>query len=341
MKTLAICTLFLAQVFSTLPAQSVELKDGHPDIYTVIKGDTLWDISGVFLDKPWLWPEIWHVNPQVRNPHLIYPDDELKLVYIDGKPRIVLSRDEKLSPQMRVLSEGDAIPTIPLDVIGPFLYSPRILSEDELDSAPYILAADSQRLIYGQGSKVYIRGVTDQSRTGYSLFRKGDPYHDPETNELLGIEAIHLGSGKKIRNGDPATMMIHQSVQEIMGGDRALPYEDKLFPPVFMLRPPNHTVNAYLIAVYNGVTQIGVYDVVILNKGERDQIEVGHVLTVMQSGRLVEDEFSATEKDQLVTLPSEIAGQIMVFRTFEKTSLALVMRANRPIHVMDTAVTPE
>ena len=340
MKTLAICSLFLALVFTSLPVQSVELKDGHPDTYVVVKGDTLWDISGVFLDKPWLWPEIWHVNPQVENPHLIYPGDILKLVYIDGKPRIMLSRDEKLSPQMRVLSEGDAIPTIPLDIIRPFLYSPRVLSEAEIDAAPYILAADSQRLIFAQGSKVYIRGMTDQARKGYSLFRKGDPYFDPETNELLGIEAIHLGSGKKIRDGDPATLIINDSVQEVLGGDKALPYDENVFPPVFMLRPPNHTVTAYIISVYNGVTQIGTYDVVILNKGTRDQMEVGHVMTIMQSGRVVEDQYSS-DTDELVRLPSEIAGELMIFRTFEKTSLALVMRATRPIHVMDTAVTPE
>ncbi len=341
MKTLAICSLFLALFFSSAPTHGVELKDGHPDIYIVKKGDTLWDISAVFLDKPWLWPEIWHVNPQVSNPHLIYPGDELKLVYMDGKWQIVRSADDKLSPKIRVLSEGDAIPTIPLDVIRPFLYNPRVLSEEEIDSAPYILAADSQRLIFGQGSKVYLRGVRDQSTTGYSLFRKGDPYIDPESGEVLGIEAIHLGNGKKIRSGDPVTMIINESVREILGGDRALPHEGQVFPPVFMLRPPNHTVNAYIISVYNGVTQIGTYDVIILNKGKRDQMEVGHVLTIMQSGRQIEDPYSTENKGEMVTLPSEIAGELMIFRVFDKTSLALVMRANRPIHVLDTAVTPE
>jgi len=340
MKTLAICSLVLALIFLNAPAQGVELKDGHPDVYIVKKGDTLWDISAVFLDKPWLWPEIWHVNPQVDNPHLIYPGDELKLVYMDGKWQLVRSSDEKLSPQMRVLSEGEAIPTIPLDVIRPFLYSPRVLSEEEIDSAPYILAADSQRLIYGQGSKVYMRGVKDQSISAYSLFKKGDPYIDPESGELLGIEAIHLGSGKKIRSGDPATMIINESVQEVLAGDRALPFEGEVFPPVFMLRPPNHTVNAYLISVYNGVTQIGTYDIVILNKGQRDQMEVGHVLTVMQSGRVIEDSYG-DEKGEMVVLPSEIAGELMIFRVFEKTSLAIIMRANSAIHVVDTAVTRE
>ena len=125
-----------------------------------------------------------------------------------------------------------------------------------------------------------------------------------------------------------------------MAGDRALPFEGEVFPPVFMLRPPNHTVNAYLISVYNGVTQIGTYDIVILNKGERDQMEVGHVLTVMQSGRVVEDSYG-DKKGEMVVLPSEIAGELMIFRIFEKTSLAIIMRANRPIHVMDTAVTPQ
>jgi len=339
MKILAICALILGMLITAIPVQAADLKDGHPDVYIVKKGDTLWDISAVFLDKPWLWPEIWQVNPQVDNPHLIYPGDELHLVYIDGKPRIVRNNDGKLSPKIRVLSEGDAIPTIPLDTIRPFLYTPRILSNEEIDSAPYILAADSQRLIYGQGSKVYFRGVTDTQRTAYSIFRKGEPYIDPETQELLGIEAIHLGGGKKVRAGDPATMIINESVQEILAGDRALPFEDQLFPPVFMLHAPKHDVNAYIISVYNGVTQIGTYDVVILNKGQRNNMEVGHVLTVMQSGRMVSDAYSAT-KDEAVTLPSEIAGELMIFRVFEKTSLALIMRANRPIHVMDTAVTP-
>ena len=340
MKIIAIVTLTIGMFLSALSVQGVELKDGHPEIYIVKKGDTLWDISAMFLDKPWLWPEIWHVNPQVGNPHLIYPGDELKLVYIDGKPRIVRNNDRKLSPQIRVLSEGDAIPTIPLDAIRPFLYTPRILSEEEIDSAPYILAADSQRLIFGQGNRVYFRGVKDQSRTAYSLFRKGDPYYDPETNELLGIEAMHLGSGKKTRGGDPATMMINESVQEVMAGDRALPYEDQIFPPVFMLRAPDRDINAYIISVYNGVTQIGTYDVVVLNKGTREGLDVGHVMTVMQSGRVVEDSFNAANPDEMVTLPSEVAGELMVFRVFEKTSLALIMRANRPIHTMDTAVTP-
>ena len=164
---------------------------------------------------------------------------------------------------------------------------------------------------------------------------------NPVTGELLGIEAIHLGSGTMTRTGDPATMIVTESVQEILSGDRALPFNDKIFPPVFMLRPPKFDVTTHLISVYKGVTQIGTYDVVILNKGERDSLEVGHVLTIMQSGRMIKDPHSTTSKNEMVTLPSEVAGSLMVFRTFEKTSLALVMRANRPIHVMDTAVTPQ
>jgi hypothetical protein len=340
MKNLAIAFLLVGMLFGSFSLQAVELRNGHPDVYIVKKGDTLWDISAVFLDKPWLWPEIWHVNPQVANPHLIYPGDELRLVYMDGKPRIVRSSDLKLSPQIRVLSEGDAIPTIPLDNIRPFLYTPRILSDDEIDAAPYILAADAQRLIFGQGHKVYFRGVTDDDRIAYSLFRKGETYVDPETKEILGYEAMHLGSGKKIRDGDPATMMINESVQEIMAGDRALPYEDQLFPPVFMLRAPDNDITAHIISVYGGVTQIGTYDVVILNKGAREGLDVGHVMTVMQSGRVVDDRFAVDSEVTDVTLPAEAAGDLMVFRVFEKTSLALIMRATRPMHVMDTAVTP-
>ena len=133
MKILAIITLTIAMLISVLSIQAAELRDGHPDIYTVKKGDTLWDISAIFLEKPWLWPEIWHVNPEIDNPHLIYPGDELRLVYMDGKPRIIRSNDEKLSPKIRVLSEGDAIRTIPLDAIRPFLYTPRVVSDEEID----------------------------------------------------------------------------------------------------------------------------------------------------------------------------------------------------------------
>lgn len=340
MKILAIITLTIAMFFSVLSIQAAELRDGHPDIYIVKKGDTLWDISAIFLEKPWLWPEIWHVNPEIDNPHLIFPGDELRLVYMNGKPRIIRSNDEKLSPQIRVLSEGDAIPTIPLDAIRPFLYTPRILSDEEIDGAPYILAADAQRLIFGQGHKVYFRGIEDNDRVAYSLFRKGDPYIDPDTQEVLGIEAIHLGSGKKIRAGDPATMMIDESVQEIMAGDRALPFDDHIFPAVFMLRTPSTDINAYIISVYGGVTQIGTYNVVVLNKGEREGLEVGHVLTVMQSGRTVDDTYATPDSEVPVKLPSEEAGELLVFRTFEKTSLGIIMRATRPMHVMDTAVTP-
>ena len=135
-------------------------------------------------------------------------------------------------------------------------------------------------------------------------------------------------------------MMINESVQEIMAGDRALPYEDQLFPPVFMLRAPDSDITAHIISVYGGVTQIGTYDVVILNKGAREGLDVGHVMTVMQSGRMVDDRFAADETTN-VTLPAEAAGELMVFRVFEKTSLALIMRATRPMHVLDTAVTPQ
>jgi hypothetical protein len=341
MKTLAISSMILMLVFASFQVKGVELRDGHPEIYIVKKGDTLWDISAMFLDKPWLWPEIWHVNPQVNNPHLIYPGDELQLIYVDGKPRIVrATSDQKLSPQMRVLSAGDAIPTIPLDSILPFLNSPRILDQDTLDSAPYILGADSQRLIFGEGNQVYVRGTGNTGLKGYSLFRKGGPYTDPDSGEVLGFEAMHLGTGRMVRSGDPATMMIKDSVREILRGDRALPYDDRQLPPVFMLRAPEHNIEAKIISVYNGVENIGTYDVVILNKGRRENMDVGHVLTVMQAGEVVEDNF-AEDKGEMITLPSEIAGELMIFRTFEKTSLALIMRSNRPIHLFDTAVTPQ
>ncbi len=344
-------------------AQAAELKENHPEFHIVQPGDTLWDISAAFLKDPWLWPEIWHVNEQVDNPHLIYPGDVLALVYVDGQPRIVKSDrlpdgTVKLTPQVRELSRGQAITTIPLDAVLPFLVSARVVSDEELQQAPYVLAGDEGRLANAIDNKVYVRGIMTPEVSKFAFFRRGDVYVDPETGEELGIEAIHLGSGLKVRAGDPSTIRIEKSVAEIMRGDRLWPTHDEQLRPYYFPHAPNKQIDATIISVYDGVAQIGQYDVVVLNKGERDGLEVGHVLSVFQRGIEVADPYAkdnenvnkdgavkkffkslVNAKDQ-VTLPDEEAGTLMVFRTFEKVSLGLVLKAQRPLHVLDKAKTP-
>ncbi len=342
---------------------AAELRNDHPDVYVVKKSDTLWDISAQFLEKPWLWPEIWQVNPQVQNPHLIYPGDVLSLVYIDGEPKIMRKPGVlKLSPKVREISRGDAIPALPLDVIKPFLVGARVVSEEQLDTAPYMITSDGDHLVAGEDVRIYARGVGNaQVQASYALFRKGDPYIDPVTGELLGIEAIHLGEAKVARGGDPVTLDITESVKEVIKGDRLLPVDAQHLQPYFYPHTAKAETNGQIISVYEGVTQIGQYHVVIINRGTREGIEVGHVFSVWKKGELFEDkiakqrredsedysaisEFASTitgnGKDDMVQLPDEEAGEIMVFRTFEKVSLALVMTATRPIHLMDTIRNP-
>ncbi|MCO7226568.1 LysM peptidoglycan-binding domain-containing protein [Pleionea sp. CnH1-48] len=347
--------------------QAAELRKDHPDFYVVKEGDTLWDISALFLQTPWLWPEIWHVNDQVDNPHLIYPGDVIALVYMDGQPRLIKNNTGeirmadgtvKLSPSVRELSRGDAITTIPLDAILPFLVGAQVVAEKDLKNAPYVVAGDEGRIANAEDNRVYVRGITQVEHSKYAFFRRGERYVDPDTKEVLGVEAIHLGGGTKIRNGDPATIRIEKSVSEVMKGDNAWPTNEEQLRPYYFPHAPNENIDATIISVYNGVSQIGQYDVVVLNKGEREGLEVGHVLTVFQRGKEVEDRYARdnenvnkdsgfdrflkviTNEKDMVTLPDEEAGSLMVFRTFDKVSMALILKAQRPLHVLDKAKTP-
>lgn len=348
MKKLVLAAAATAALFLGTIAQSAtaaELRADHPDTYVVQKGDTLWDISGQFLTKPWNWPEIWHVNPQVENPHLIYPGDILKLVYIDGQPYLVKASDGtiKLRPKARVLSEGDAITTIPMDIIRPFLTDELVVDASAFEDAPYVVALEDERILSGGfQDRLYVRGIDADAGASYGIYRQGKEYRDPQTNELLGIEARYLANGKIAKAGDPAKLDIEKSKLDIRKGDVAMPRNEDPMPPVYAPRAPDSEVEAQIISVYGGVSQIGQYHVVTINKGERDGLEDGHVLTVYQRGKKILDEVAEKrgDEDPYVTLPEERAGTMMVFRTYEKVSLALIMDAQRPIHLLDVARNP-
>lgn len=347
-SVVASATLLMGAFVS--PAKAAELRADHPDTYVVKKGDTLWDISGRFLKKPWHWPEIWHVNPEIANPHLIYPGDILKLVYIDGKPYLVKASNGtiKLRPQARVLSEGDAIATIPLDLIRPYLIDQMVVSPETFNTAPYVIAHDDERVLGGgHDDRMYVRGLNTERGAAYGVYRQGDVYRSPGSEEILGVEARYLANGHVMRTGDPSTMDIKKSKLEILEGDIVLPRNEDPLPPVFAPRAPAGDVNANIISVYDGVSQIGQYNIVVLDKGAIDGIEPGHVLSVYRKGKVVEDKIAkqrASESEEeistVVTLPEERAGELMVFRTFDRVSLGLIMTATRPIHIHDIAKNP-
>lgn len=348
-KTLLALVLLAA---GGLAQAQVELRDNHPDRYTVVKGDTLWDISGKFLRKPWKWPELWHANPQVRNPHLIYPGDVLNLVYIDGQPRLVLNRGEsrgtiKLSPNVRRTPMADAIPPIPLEAINSWLLNNRIMDvKDDFKEAPYVLTGAAERVLSGNNDRVYVRGELDEAE-GYDIFRQGREYKDPKTGELLGYNADYVGSGRVIERTerdkelDPATeriatLNLTRSFQEVVAGDRVFESEERSIRSRFMPSAPAHEVDGVILDVPRGISQIGRFDVVTLNLGEQDGMKEGNVLAVYKTGETVRDQVTR----QMVKVPDERAGELMVFRVYERISYALVLRSERNLEVLDKVRNP-
>lgn len=318
------------------------LRDNHPERYVVVEGDTLWDISGRFLRDPWLWPEIWYANPEIDNPHLIYPGDIIKLVYVDGQPRLQVERGRptiKLSPEARETRLDKAIPTIPLDAIRPFLTEPRVTTEEALEAAPYVVQSAGEHLIVGAGDRIYVRAITDNEPSRFAIVRRGETYIDPVTEENLGVEAMYVGDARLQRAGDPATLLVTRSTREALIGDRLLPAVGDAYDANFMPRAPAQPVEGQIIDVVDGVSQIGRFQVVVLNRGEREGMEPGHVLAVYQRGEVVPDQVSEDRND-VVQLPEERAGLVLVFRTFDKVSYALVMRASTNIHLNDIVRNP-
>jgi hypothetical protein len=305
----------------------------------VKKGDTLWDISDLYLRDPWLWPEIWYANPQIANPHLIYPGDIISMVYIDGRPRLMLEKRDrrvKLSPEVKVVPESEAIPALPLDIINSFLTRNRIVTQEEVDRAPYVVAGYEKKLLSGSGDTFYARGQFDETPT-YGLYRVGEPYLDPVTQEILGIRAQDVGSAKVQRVADDiATMLATRSLEEVRIGERLLPHEERPLNSIFYPSAPDSTVEGEIMAVEGGITQVGHLDVVSINRGEREGLEAGNILAIFKRGEEVTD-YIAKEK---INLPNEQAGLLMIFRTFEKMSYGLVIEAERPLAVNDLVKNP-
>ena len=323
-------------------AEDIALNPNHPDTYVVVKGDTLWDISGRFLRDPWLWPEVWQVNPQIANPHLIYPGDVISLVYIDGKPVLRVNRGHptvKLSPTAREERLDRAIPTIPIDAIKQFLTQPLVVGEGELEAAPYVVDSADEHLVTGAGDRIYVRGITDTSAGRYSIFKPGDKLLDPDTDEVLGIQAIFLGEGTVQKFGDPATLFLERTTREVGIGDRVKPIAADEIHASFLPHPVPADTQGRIIAVHDGVSQIGQYQIVVVNRGAREGMEVGHVMRIQQAGADVKDKVTPAPNDTVV-LPNEDAGVLMLFRTFDKVSYGLVMEATRPIHVLDYVTAP-
>jgi LysM domain len=349
----------------------LEIRPDAPDRYTVRKGDTLWGISGKFFKEPWRWPEIWRLNKdEIRNPHLIYPGDVVVFDRASGRLTI-----QRLEPRVREEKlAGEAIPSIPPRLIEPFLTRPLVIENGGLDNAPEIVATELGRYNVGQGGKVYANGISKSGEELWYVYRQGKPIIDPDTDRTLGFEAVNLGIARVVKRGEPSTLVITSGTREITRGDRLV----AVGPSVvfsYVPRKPDRMINARVARIsdsefdtrselygdtsrgedpwaYSVEDKVGTFrreagplQIVILNKGAQDGIELGNVLALYRSVTLSFDKsvgpfYMGKPRPENVTLPEERYGLVFVFRTFQHVSYALVVQGAEPVTPRDFARTP-
>lgn len=340
-STLSLLIAFFV-LFTSMSVQAQQdsiLADNYPQRYTVVEGDTLWDISQKFLQDPWRWPELWQGNPKVENPDLIYPGDVLVLTFLDGKPVLRSLRREtvKLSPAARSSDFLDSIPPIDPRAIQAYINSPLVTDEEELMKAGYIVEGVDKRLLMGKYDQFYARGIDDQSFDQYRMFRPGREFIDPVSKEHLGWEAVHVGDARMLKEGDPSRLSILSTHLDVAIRDRLRPIETKNGLPFFYPKPPsNKDIRGKILEMPHRSTEVGPLTVVALNLGERENVEPGDVFRILSQSDLRKDPVTK----ETYRLPEEKIGLLMVFRTFEKVSYAIITNSSRQVMPLDTVVSP-
>lgn len=323
-------------------ADVVQVRPDAPDRHIVVRGDTLWDISAMFFKDPWKWPSIWNINKEtIKDPHWIYPGDVINLdrntglLSINSETAGSSNSDlEKYSPRVRYgLSEHDAISSIPYKDLKVFLSQPLVVDEDALSSAPKLIALQEARVMLGDDQIGYVSGLPADQGKKWQVYRPGKLFKDPETDEILGREAIYLGDVDALQFGEVSTVLATKTKLEINKGDRLARYIPNIADN-FLPRPPSKPIDATIISIYGGVTQAGQNTVVTLNKGTRDGLETGNVLALYNKGLVVK------QGGDSYVLPDERYGLVFVFRVFNKVSYGLVMQSRLPAQIMDHARTP-
>lgn len=349
-------------------ADEIVIKPSYPQTYVVQKGDTLWDIASKFLEHPWQWSRLWQDNAQIKNPHRIYPADLLSLHYIEHQPRLTLSRNRQSDPtnqaetcrlnaadyehgrQFILLDKtGKVLPCvresvidppihlIPQDKIAAFLTSPKIVTQEEFEAAPYVVGFQNGHLIAGAGDKIYVQNLTTTSNEHYTIYRQGEIYQSANEEAILGIEARYVASATREDDNNPASLIVTKSAREVRIGDRIIPASDIENSLSFFPIPPSAPIEGRIIGLLDDVALAGLHSVVVIDKGSDDGLVTGHELTVYQTGQKMLDPINQHLPE--ITLPDEIAGRIMIFRPFEHLSYALVMNANHDIRRFDKVKT--
>ena len=334
MKTLSKWLLMVSVVAFCWQINAVQLKAGYPEVYTVKAKDTLWSIAGKYLKNPWQWSSLWQCNPQVHNPHLIYPGDILRVTIEQG--RACLQRETgivKLSPQMRIEPGKSPIPPIPMKMVEPFLTKNRVMSLQQFLAAPYVLAHQGAHLMSTEGNQIYARGLRNKHIVHYAVLHREAAYLNPVTKKSLGIEAAYVASAAVETFGDPATLRVVAVRGVINEGDRLFPVENRKKLSQFIPHSPAKPVEARIIGVLRSISQVGRFNVVALNYGKADGARPGQVLDILRAGKIVQDKYSSSNKN--ILLPNTKIGVLMVFKTFQQVSYALIMQASQEVRVLD------
>lgn len=349
--------LFSLTLAGAARADTCAFRPDAPDRHLVVKGDTLWDISGRFLEHPWCWGQVWGMNrDEIRNPHWIYPGQIVYFDRLNGRLRLGTPlgdsaaplSDDRLRPQVRTAALGrDAVPAIDASIIEPFLSQPLIIDEDQLAGAPRIVATQENRLFLGRGDKAYVRGNLNGG-SAFQVFRPAQPLKDPVTQQVLGYEAFYLGSinlQSAARAGaDVHTFTVGSASQEMGAGNYLV--ASKPVPFVnYVPHPPAQKVGARVMSVYGGVAQAGQNQIVTVNRGSVDGLDVGAVLQLYHEGQTVVDPTASTSwlsfSSPKVKLPDEQYGTLFVFRVFKRISYGLIMQVTQPVQIGDAANSPE
>lgn len=343
-------------------ADTLTLKAGHPESYVVKKGDTLWDISATFLNDPWKWPSLWDVNPQIANPHLIYPGDQLTLVFIDGQPRLVRNGDGKphvrKSPEGRIIAKSDAVPAVDLALIENYLVQNRVVDSQWLAAQPMVLAGESPSRHHVLGDVIYIDSELPLNKK-YGVYERGREFFNKETGEALGQEAVLASTGQVIESGKVSKIKLLSNYRETKAGFKVLPMEeDSLMSAYFTPKPADLKTPATVLAIESKMREAGKLNVVYLDKGKQDGVDPGEVFSIYRDGeeivishdglpvpaieRTAYDNIVASiSSDRAIKMPDIYHGRLLVFKVFDKASLGLIVANERPVRVDDKLVAPD
>ena len=316
------------------------VNPGAPKHYVVKKGDTLWGIASMYLRDPWLWPEVWIINPQIPNPHLIYPGDKLLLAYSgDGRPQVSVEQagEVRLDPWLRSTPLESSIPTIPYSAIQGFLSHPTVLTTQEIRTAPYVLAIRDMHEVAGAGLEVYVSHLDAQQNSRFNIVHVEEPLRDPDDGTLVGYEGVYTATALVERPGHPAKAALIDTARETVRGDRLVSADEET-PVNFELRAPSGEIRGHIIAVIGGTDLVGQFQVVAINRGKRHGLVPGTMLAIDSAGETVRDLYRAGATGQgtsidrsfspKVTLPDERVGTLLVFKVFDRVSYGLVVGAS-------------